>query len=177
MKKSLIRRPEQPFQVGTKIVSLEEITRECASILGSHPDVRLVTLFGSYARGCPRQGSDIDLLIWLGPDAQATRRDIWDFWDGNSTYLQWSRDASLIVKRLSPSIQLDTLLLDFPEEHLSVFDAADYHSRIAAAVEGWRKQNGSYKIPSFGGTHAWKYTDRAVRLQDLDFSLQVGDVA
>src|SRR5690606_4706095 len=60
-------------------------------ILGLHPAVILVTLFGSQARGEARSDSDIDVLVWLEEGCRYTRQDIWQFWDRHSRKLAWAR--------------------------------------------------------------------------------------
>jgi hypothetical protein len=154
-----------------------EIMRKCAAILRRHPSIRLVTLFGSYARGRERQGSDIDLMVWLAPDAKEGRREIWSYWDEQAQGIAWRDDVSIVVARLAPTIKVHTLLLDLPEEHRVVVDRADYFEGIKAAVVAWRDRNGAVKIPSFGDTHAWRYTDKSIRLDEIDFDLELGFVA
>jgi hypothetical protein len=154
-----------------------DIMAQCASIFRRHPQVRLVTLFGSYARGRERPDSDIDILVWLAPDAVIGRREIWDFWDRASTALAWRHQVSIIVIRLANTIRLHTLLLDLPEEHQVILDKADYFFTIKIAVQRWREKYGACKIPSFGGRHAWRYTNQPVNLHDIDFDLELGNVA
>jgi len=154
-----------------------EMMRQCAKILRRHPKIRLVTLFGSYARGRERANSDIDVMVWLAADAKEGRREIWDFWDTHSKALAWRDNVSMIVGRLTPIVQMHTLLLDLPEEHQVIFDRENYFALIKAAICSWRERNGAVKIPSFGDTHAWKYTDKAVGLDQIDFDLELGDVA
>jgi len=44
--------------------------------LGALPEVRLAVLFGSHARGRAGRRSDVDLLLDLEPDTDATRRRV-----------------------------------------------------------------------------------------------------
>jgi DNA-binding transcriptional ArsR family regulator len=154
-----------------------EIMRKCAAILRRHPNIRLVTLFGSYARGRERRDSDIDLMVWMAPGAKEGRREIWSYWDEHARGLPWCNDVSIIVARLAPTIRMHTLLLDLPEEHRVVLDRAAYFECLKAAVTAWRDRNGAVRIPSFGDTHAWRYSTKSVRLEDIDFDLELGCVA
>lgn len=149
------------------------IVKQCSKILSGHPDVLLVTLFGSQARGDSGPHSDIDLLIWLTPNSVFSRQDIWRFWDRHAREMEWKDKASLIVRRWSNDIYLDTLLLDFPEEHRVLYDAKNYYPVLKHAVISWRKKWHSKKLPSFGGTHAWKYSTTAKNLADIDFRLEI----
>lgn len=155
----------------------QEIMAKIAKIFRLHPQVGLVTLFGSYARGQERQNSDIDLLVWLAPGAKIGRREIWEFWDEQSVSLLWRDRVSIIVIRLAPVIRLHTLLLDFPEEHRPILDRKQYFDTINNAVCKWREHHGATKIPSFGNRHSWKYTNQSVRLSEINFDLELGDVA
>lgn len=154
-----------------------DIMDQCARIFRRHPQVRLVTLFGSYARGRERQDSDIDILVWLAPSATIGRREIWDFWDRVAAALSWRHQVSILVIKLASTIRLHTLLLDLPEEHQVILDKADYFSAIKTAVQNWRVKNGAFKIPSFGGRHAWRYSNQLISLNDMDFDLELGNVA
>ena len=154
-----------------------EIMQKCAQIFRRHPQVRLVTLFGSYARGRERAESDIDILVWLAPDAKIGRHEIWKFWDAHASSISWRHQVSIVVTKLAPIIRLHTLLIDLPEEHQVILDRGQYFEKIRAAVLAWRERNGAVKIPSFGGRHAWRYTNQAVRLREIDFDLELGDVA
>ena len=160
-----------PTQVGRDIMA------KCASIFRRHPQVRLVTLFGSYARGRERPDSDIDILVWLAPGAKIGRREIWEFWDRAAAGVTWRNQVSIIVIKLANVIHLHTLLLDLPEEHQVILDKADYFAAIKTAVQNWRDKYGAYKIPSFGGRHAWRYTNLLVDLREIDFDLELVDVA
>ncbi|NBT57853.1 winged helix-turn-helix transcriptional regulator, partial [bacterium] len=58
---------------------------KCAEILSCHPAVKLVTLFGSQARGEAHQDSDIDLLVWISSGKESfSRHEIWNFFDRHS---------------------------------------------------------------------------------------------
>jgi len=162
---------------GTQLVpSQQKMLNETRSILGSHPAILLVTLFGSVARGDAGPDSDIDLLIWIGPTEEFCRRDIWDFWDRQSRGLKWAKKVSLIVQRLRPRIHVSTLLLDLPEEHIVVFDRKNYFSTLRNTIIQWRNKNGSIRINSFDGKHGWKYSTKASHLDEIDFGLELGDV-
>lgn len=146
-------------------------------ILGSHPAVKLVTLFGSQARNEATTKSDIDLLIWIDPSLGFTRHDLWQYWDRQARRLPFQDKASLIVKPFSNDIFVDTLLLDFPEEHILVYDSDTFFTKMREAVLKWRKQWGAQKIPSFGGTHAWTYSKKVKHLSEIDFRLELNNVA
>ena len=146
-------------------------------VLSSHPAILCVTLFGSQARKDNLPKSDIDLLVWTKPESGFSRQDIWQYWDRQASHLTWSSRASLVVRKLTSPLYIDTLLLDMPEEHLRVFDREDYFSRLKQAVERWREKNGSARLKSFGGKHAWKYSSFAKTLSEIDFTLDLRDVA
>lgn len=145
-----------------------------ASILRDHPAVQLLTLFGSQARGDAGPESDYDILVFTSEGFH--RQDIWNFWDRHSKGLDGAHRVSLIIKRLKSPLTLETLLLDLPEEHICLFDRSDLFPRIKSAVVKWREKNGARRIPSFGGTHAWEYSQTAKKLSDIDFNLEIGNV-
>lgn len=116
-------------------------------------------------------------MVWLGPEAKDGRREIWSYWDEHARGVAWRDNVSIIVARLAPTIKMHTLLLDLPEEHRVVLDRANYFQCIAAAVKTWRERNGAVKIPSFGDTHAWRYTNKSIRLDEIDFDLELEGVA
>lgn len=145
-------------------------------IWASHPAVGLVTMFGSVARGTARPESDIDILVWLSPNEKLTRHDLWQYWDRHARALRWAPRVSIVVYHLRSRLSISTLLLDLPEEHILIYDRKDWFLRIKNAVLAWRERNGSEKLPSFGGKHAWKYSRYAKHLDDIDFNLEIGNV-
>lgn len=154
----------------------ESMIRICREILGAHPGIRFVSLFGSQSRGDAHAGSDIDLLVWLGPTERFTRHEIWQYWDRQSRNISWASRVSLIVRRMTVPLYIDTLLLDMPEEHILVYDRATYFDKVRNAVVEWRKKNGATRLPSFGGKHAWRYSNKKERLDEIDFRLEIMDV-
>lgn len=157
---------------------LRKTLRECSTIFSHHPAIKLVTLFGSQARGEATEKSDIDLLVWIDPkDGGFTRHDIWNYFDRQSRQLAGANKISLVVRSFSEEISIDTLLLDFPEEHIVVFDARHLFEELRQAVVQWRKKWGAKKIPSFGGTHSWKYSTKVKHLNEIDFRLELKNVA
>jgi hypothetical protein len=146
-------------------------------ILGAHPAVQLVTLFGSQARGTARVDSDIDLLVWIHEAAGFSRQDLWGYWDRQAARYAWKDKASLVIKPLRTELTLHTLLLDFPEEHLLIFDRGKWFPALRDAVIEWREKWGAEKLPSFGGKHAWRYSNRVKRLSQIDFRLELKNVA
>lgn len=146
-------------------------------ILGAHPAVLLVTVFGSFARGTARPTSDIDVMVWLAPEEGFDRRDIWEYWDRQSRHLSWSGKVSIVTQPMRPRLSLNTLLLDLPEEHIPVYDRRDYYPRLRQAILGWRERNGAIKIASFGGKHSWRYSTKTDRLENIDFELEVENVS
>ncbi len=146
------------------------------SILGSHPAVSLVTLFGSFARGDAGPNSDIDVFVWLAANEPFDRNDIWEYWDRQTRQIPWTTKVSIVIRRFKPEIHIDTLLLDLPEEHVLVFDRKNNFVRLRDAVVRWRKKNRSLKMASFGGKHTWKYSTRVRRLDEIDFRLEIEDV-
>ena len=157
--------------------ALAKQMQECASILGHHPAIRLVSLFGSQARGEANENSDIDLLVWVEPKEGFHRQEIWSYWDRHTRHLPWRDKVSLVVRKLDSQIYIDTLLLDFPEEHLLVYDSAGLYAKLKKSVTSWREKWNSQKVSSFGGKHSWKYTTKVNRLADIDFKLELDYVA
>ncbi len=84
---------------------------------------------------------------------------------------------SLIPIRLRKELPLNTLLLDLPEEHRVVFDRKNYFAKISRCILEWRKKNGAKKVASFGGKHAWLYSDKVLNLAQVSFILRINDVA
>jgi DNA-binding transcriptional ArsR family regulator len=160
--------------VALNLVAKMQVLKE---ILGAHPAVQLVTLFGSQARGTARADSDIDLLVWIDEAAGFSRQDLWGYWDRQAAKYSWKDKASLVVKPLRTELTLHTLLLDFPEEHLLVFDRSNWFPALREAVIAWREKWGAEKIPSFGGKHSWRYSTRVKRLSQIDFRLELKNVA
>lgn len=158
------------------IASADSILRDLAPLLSRCAEFKLVTLFGSCARGSMTAQSDIDLLIWLHSGSQWNRKQAWQWLDVQPIPPDLLACLSPVIKRWSRHLSIDTLLLDFPEEHL--FLVGDRHAFVALgkAVVDWRSHNGASKIPSFNGTHAWRYTnDPSKDLSDLDFTIEVPD--
>ena len=159
-------------------VSPSNVVAVLQPIFGACPDVALVTLFGSCAKGKMSESSDIDLLIWLMPTSKWTRHDLWDWFDSQQVDSEIMLKASLVVKHWRKTIFIDTLLLDMPEEHVVVYDPQNLAPGILTAIRNWRKKSGAKKIPSFNGTHAWKYSSiPGSTLASMDFSLEMVDVA
>ena len=157
-------------------VQSREILSEVGNILGSHPAVMLVTLFGSWAREEAGLNSDIDFLVWLNPRESFNRHDIWNYWDRQSRHLNWSQKVSIVTRKLTSDLSIDTLLLDMPEEHRVAFDRKKFFEVLKNAVIQWRARNGSLKLGSFGGKHGWKYSTKVDRLDQINFSLELKDV-
>ena len=184
-KKGILAKEGSPPYTKYKLESRErpsppgkaQLLREVGSILGAHPAVLMVALFGSWSRGEETRESDIDLLVWLSPGESFNRMDIWNYWDRQSKYLNWSHKVSIITRKLSPGLSIDTLLLDMPEEHILTFDRKNHFEHLRQAVIRWREKNGSVKIPSFGGKHAWKYSTKVSHLDQINFTLDLNDVA
>jgi predicted nucleotidyltransferase len=150
----------------------------CAEILSCHPAVKLITLFGSQARGDAKEDSDIDLLVWISSDKECfNRHDIWNYFDRHSRDLPWKDKVSLVVRKLAQPIFIETLLLDLPEEHRLVYDSGALFDRLRKAIISWREKWGSKPLPSFGGKHGWIYSTRIQNLKDIDFRLEIEDVA
>ncbi len=147
------------------------------SVLGAHPGVRLVELFGSVARGEAGEKSDVDIIVWLGKAEPFSRQDIWQYWDRQTRAIDWAQRVSLVVRRLAPRLSIDTLLLDMPEEHVAIYDRGGFFSALKEQVESWRSRNGAVKVASFGGTHYWKYSTQERLLSKINFSLVLKDVA
>jgi hypothetical protein len=156
---------------------IKTIHETIGSVLGAHPGVRLVELFGSVARGEAGEKSDIDILVWLGKDEPFSRQDIWQYWDRQTRAIEWAERVSLVVRRLAPRLSIDTLLLDMPDEHIAIYDSGSFFSALKEQVETWRVRNGAAKVASFGGTHYWKYTNQKRLLSEIDFSLVLKNVA
>lgn len=171
--------PHTEYQLSTLASRLApKQFHEIGLILASHPAVLLATLFGSQARGTAGTDSDIDVLVWLDGREAFDRTDLWRFWDRQARSIPWANRVSLVVKKWRPTIQIDTLLLDFPEEHLLLFERTPTFERLRKAVTSWRKKNMSRTLPSFGGTHVWIYnTTPGKKLSDIDFRLEFDDVA
>jgi hypothetical protein len=148
----------------------------CREIFSSHPEVLLVTLFGSQATGKAKPKSDIDVLVWVRADAGFGKNEVWQYWDRHARNLPWANSVSLIVRRWHSELCLDTLLLDLPEEHILIYDANDYFVRLKTAVERWRTRWQAEKVPTFGGRHFWKYSTIVKKLSEIDFSLGIDDV-
>jgi hypothetical protein len=157
--------------------SARQQIKEIQTILAAHPAIRLVTLFGSVARGRSRANSDIDLLVWLGKDEPFGKHEIWQFWDRHSRDLPWRNRVSLVVRRCAEKLFVDTLLLDLPEEHIPVHDPHGYFHALRQAVVDWRRKWKSKKLLSFGGKHAWIYSTRVKTLAEIDFHLESPFVA
>ncbi len=158
-------------------VTADEVVRDAGKIFAALPGVLLVTLFGSQARGSATEHSDVDLLVWTTAGGGPSRRKIWDFWDRDSTHLRWSPRASLVTMTFSSPLMLHTLLLDLPEEHLVVYDPKQIFPKLKRAVQRWRRKNRAVKVHSFGEAHSWVYSPTAASLADIDFRLELDDVA
>ncbi len=171
--------PQTRYQLESKKgTSIEQtkILSDVGTILGTHPAVLLVTLFGSWARKQANPNSDIDFLVWLSPHEHFNRHDIWNFWDRQTRHLEWNQKVSLVTRKLRHDLTIDTLLLDMPEEHIAAFDRKNYFEILRNAVIQWRKENGAVKIRSFGGKHAWKYSTKVNRLEQINFALKLSNV-
>lgn len=156
--------------------SIEKAAQSCAEIIGSHPAVLLITLFGSHARGRAKPTSDVDVLVWLNNATPFNRQDLWQFWDRHGRLHPWKNQLSIIVRKWNKSVPLETLLLDFPEEHIPIFDRCRYYWNLRDTIVKWRVQWGAQKLPSFGETHGWRYSTKVKRLSDIDFRLELTDV-
>ena len=155
-------------------VVLSKEFKSFQSILSIHPAICLVTLFGSQAREDANLESDWDLLVWTDPIQKFSRHDIWNFWDRQARDLPWKDKVSLIVRKLNhQDVCIDTLLLDFPEEHLLIFDKENWYQRFRNSILVWRKQWGAQKLPSFGGKHGWRYSSKVKNLSEIDFRLEL----
>lgn len=85
---------------------LSQQLEKCAEILSCHPVVKLVTLFGSQARGEAHQDSDIDLLVWISSGKESfSRHDIWNYFDrhsrsllGKTKFLWWFESFKIPLK-------------------------------------------------------------------------------
>lgn len=154
-----------------------EIVAPARDILRKLSGVTLVTLFGSQARGTANASSDVDLLVWVSSDSGLGRKEVWDHWDRYATKLSWKNKASLVVFPWRSQIELHTLLLDLPEEHILVFDRDKNFAKLKKAVMHWRRVNGAIKIPSFNSKHFWSYAQNNSRIHEIDFILRLEDVA
>lgn len=155
----------------------DHVCKPLKQVFKQLPDIELVTLFGSVARGTSTPNSDIDVMVWIRGSSGMTRSELWDFYDKHMEDFPWKDRVSLITVKLRPELQLNTLLLDLPEEHRVIFDRNKWFHSIKTAVLQWRQQQKAQKIPSFGGTHAWSYSDQKKKLQEIDFTLRLNNVA
>jgi hypothetical protein len=158
-------------------LEVEAIKKVVQRVFKKQKSVCLVTLFGSQARGTATADSDIDLLVWVYPEKGLGRKAVWGHWDLQTVGVPWARRASLLVKSFDSVIELHTLLLDLPEEHIPLYDCGNFFVRLKKAVVKWRRANGAKKLPSFNNTHSWRYTSRGKDLRDIDFTLRIDDVA
>jgi len=58
---------------GRPLPSAEELATALARRLGAANDVGFAYLFGSFAKGRPRGGSDVDLAVWLDEEIHGDR--------------------------------------------------------------------------------------------------------
>lgn len=172
--------PKTEYQCLSKPLLSKELTQQlqiCADILSCHPAVKLITLFGSQARGEATDESDIDLLIWISSDNETfNRNDIWNYFDRHSRNLPWKDKVSLVVRKLKNPIMIQTLLLDLPEEHRLVYDSGNFFQPLREAILKWRETWGAQRLPSFGGKHGWIYSTRTQNLDEIDFRLELKNV-
>ncbi len=156
---------------------LGEVCSDLKNLFSTHPDVCLVTLFGSYSRGTAKESSDVDVLVWLSAKSSLKRQELFQFYDEKMRQSEWKEKVSLIPIRLREELPINTLLLDLPEEHRVVFDRKKYFAKISRGILDWRKKNGAKKIASFGGKHAWLYSDKSLNLDQISFTVRIRDVA
>lgn len=172
--------PKTKYECLKKPLYSKELAQQlkiCAEILSCHPAVKLITLFGSQARGEATENSDIDLLVWiLSEDKSFNRHDIWNYFDRHSRNLPWKDKVSLVVRKLNTPIVIQTLLLDMPEEHRVVYDSKNLFENLCEAIIKWRKTWGAKRLPSFGGKHGWIYSTKVHNLSEIDFRLEIKDV-
>ena len=159
------------------MLRLREIKKEVIRVFSDSPDVALVDLFGSFARGTPNPSSDVDLLVFLNAGSKLSRHDIWRIWDEKTKDVSWSNQASLIIRKLNPPLEIETLLLDLPEEHVALHDPKGFFDDLKKAILAWRTKNDSRRLVSFSGKPYWLYTTHPVKLEDIDFRLELRDVA
>ncbi len=81
-----------------------------------------------------------------------------------------------MVRKDRPTWQIETLLLDMPEEHRVICDVRGRFSLLRQAVLDWRKKNGSIRLEAFGGKPYWQYARSFGPLDEIDFSLHLGPV-
>ncbi len=177
---AIIRQGEGPlsqYVAADQASSYDVFCRDLRAIWSAHPQVKLVTLFGSVARETSGPNSDIDVLILFEDDSKIDRRVLWDYWDEKSKKLSWSDRVSIVPLRLTTQFSLHTLLLDLPEEHILVFERDGLFLRLKKAIISWRRRWGARKVPSFGASHAWEYTQKKLKLTEIDFTLRLDHVA
>jgi predicted nucleotidyltransferase/DNA-binding XRE family transcriptional regulator len=102
----------QPFTETKGILSLKEIKTLTATVLAKHP-VSFCILFGSYAKGTPREDSDVDLLILtsekglafygLVEELRQTLHKKIDLLDANEI----NENKTLLLEILTTGIRLD----------------------------------------------------------------------
>jgi predicted nucleotidyltransferase len=76
---------------------VEELSKSIAAL----PEVELVVLFGSEARGRARRGSDVDLAVKLAPETAETRRRVRQAiagWIGKPVDLVFLKDAPPLLR-------------------------------------------------------------------------------
>ncbi len=167
-----------PALPASEIPDREQVRSQVTALFGSHPAVRLICLFGSVATGRANSKSDIDLMVWLKPTEAFDRRDIWNYWDRHTRTLPWASRVSLIVRRATIALTIDTLLLDLPEEHAFLAGDRRYFDSVRESVIEWRSRNQAVKVLSFNGTHYWKYSsDPKKQLSQIDFNLELKNVS
>jgi predicted nucleotidyltransferase len=59
----------------TPLPSADDLATELGRVLDGQPDVGFAYLFGSFAKGRPRLGSDVDVAVWLDETAHRDRSD------------------------------------------------------------------------------------------------------
>lgn len=74
-----------------KAPTLSDARRAADAIARARPDVALVMLYGSVARGEATEDSDIDLAVVLN--------DLGDYWDRRDIQFQFAHDCSVCAER------------------------------------------------------------------------------
>jgi UTP:GlnB (protein PII) uridylyltransferase len=158
------------------IFDAASIAKQLGPMLGRCSEIRLATLFGSCARGTMGASSDVDVLIWLQSASLWNRVSVWNWIDTQVWPAELQSRLSPVIKRWRHQMSIDTLLLDFPEEHVYLAGDRRAFDALRQAVVHWRRKNGAAKIQAFNGTHGWRYTDDPTKdLASIDFTIEVPD--
>jgi hypothetical protein len=125
------------------------------------PDLEGILLFGSWARGTNRPGSDVDLLIVLGPE-RPLRRRLYDEWDEQiEPAVADAAFSPHIVRLARDPASVDSLWLEAATTGTVLHDGSGRVTSAVVAIRDYVARGHVVREQVSGAPPYWRWTGTA----------------